>query len=111
MADAIRFYLDQHVPSLVARGLRQRGVDVLTAQEAGRCALSDCEQLAFAAGEGRVMVTFDADYLQLATAGVEHAGIAYCHPTKYDARHLLRVLLVLHGVMDGAEMRNHVEYL
>ena len=36
MADAIRHYMDQHVPAAVTRGLRERDVDVLTAQEAGR---------------------------------------------------------------------------
>ena len=29
MATAISFYLDEHVPRAVAKGLRQRGVDVL----------------------------------------------------------------------------------
>lgn len=111
MAEAVRFYLDQHIPSLVARGLCQRGVDVLTAQEVGRCGLPDQQQLAFAAGQQRVMATLDADYLRLAAEGAEHAGLAYCPPTKYDARQLLRVLLVLHGTMDRAEMHSHVEYL
>lgn len=44
--EQIRFYLDEHIPSAVARGLRHRGVDVLTVQEAGRSGLSDPEQLA-----------------------------------------------------------------
>ena len=30
----LAFYLDQHVPLAVARGLRGRGIDVLTAFEA-----------------------------------------------------------------------------
>ena len=69
MAEPIRFYFDQHVQGAVAAGLRQNGVDVLTAQEAGRCGLSDPDQLAFAAAEGRVMVTFDSDYLALHQSG------------------------------------------
>ena len=32
MADPLRFFLDQHVPSAVSQGPRLRGVDVLTAQ-------------------------------------------------------------------------------
>ncbi len=111
MVKQVRFYFDQHIPALVARGLRQRGVDAVTAQEMERCGLPDSDQLQFCAAGGRVMVTFDTDYLQLAARGIEHAGIAYCHPTKYDARQLLRILLVLHGVMEQVDMLNHVEYL
>lgn len=111
MAEAVRFYLDQHIASLVARGLRQRGIDVLTAEEAGRCGLPDSDQLEFAKIEQRVMVTFDADYLQLAASGVEHFGISYCHATKYSASQLLQILLVLHGVMDRDAMQNQVEFL
>jgi len=61
VADPIRYYLDQNVYGAVASGLRQHGIDVLTAQEAGRCGLPDAEQLAFATAEERVMVTFDPD--------------------------------------------------
>ena len=111
MADPVRFYLDQHIPSAVAQGLRLRGVDVLTAQEAGRCGLGDQEQLEFANSGARVIVTHDADYLALAAEAMPHAGIAYCHATKYAVGQLIRLLLLLHGVMDAEEMRNHVEYL
>lgn len=45
MAEAVRFYLDQHITLLVARGLRQRGIDVLTAEEAGRCGQNQVEFL------------------------------------------------------------------
>ena len=73
MAEPIRFYFDQHIQGAVAHGLRQHGLDVLTAQDAGRCGLPDPDQLAFAAGDDRVMVTFDSDYLALHQAGVRHA--------------------------------------
>jgi hypothetical protein len=111
VADPIRFLFDQHVPSAVTNGLRQRGIDVLTVQDAGRCGLPDAEQLQFALTLGRVMVTFDADYLALAGAGVPHAGLAWCPATKYSVGQLVYALLLLHGVLDSEDMRNHVEYL
>ena len=61
MAEQIRYYLDQHVYGAVTHGLRQHAIDVLTAQEAGRCGLPDLDQLAFATAEERVLVTFDPD--------------------------------------------------
>jgi hypothetical protein len=111
VADMVRFYFDQHIPATVAQGLRQRGVDVLTAQEADRCGLPDLEQLQFAATEVRVVVTFDTDYLELAASGLQHAGIAWCPATKYHVGQLIYALLLVHGVLDRDEMRCHVEYL
>lgn len=111
MAEAISFYFDQHIPSAVTMGLRQRGIDVLTAHEAGRCGLSDADQLQFAAAQGRTIMTHDPDYLELAASGVSHAGITYCHSTKHSVGALLQALLVVHGVLNRDEMRDRVEYL
>ena len=68
-------YLDEHIPSAVAEGLRRRGVDVLTVQEAGRSGLADPEQLRFAHSEQRVLVTMDSDFLILASQGASNAGM------------------------------------
>lgn len=111
MAEPIRFYMDQHFPGPASQGLRRHGVDVLTAQEAGRCGLSDSDQLALAAAERRVMASFDTDYLSLHRAGVPHAGIAWCQEQKYSIGQLIQALLLVHGVLDDESMRNHVEYL
>ncbi|MCI0462584.1 MAG: DUF5615 family PIN-like protein [Gemmataceae bacterium] len=111
MADPVRYYCDQHYPSSVTQGLRQRGIDVLTAQEAGRCGLSDTDQLAFATAEERVMATFDSDFLALHAGGAQHAGIAWCPATKYGIGQLIQMLVLLHAVLDHDQMRNHVEYL
>ena len=89
----------------------RHGVDVLTAQDAGRCGLPDPDQLAFATAEERVVVTFDTDYLALHYAGTQHAGIAWCQEQKYGFGGLLQALLLLHGVFDRHAMRNQVEYL
>jgi predicted nuclease of predicted toxin-antitoxin system len=107
----IAFYTDQHLPQPVVEGLRRRGVDVVTAQEAGRCGDSDPVQLAFANQEGRVMVTFDTDFIALHRAGAKHAGIAWCPATKYSIGELIQVLVLLHAVMSSDDMRGHLEYL
>jgi hypothetical protein len=49
--EQVKFYLDENVPRAVAEGLRRRGVDVLTVQEAENSGLSDHEQLTFALTE------------------------------------------------------------
>jgi hypothetical protein len=111
VADRLRYYFDQHVPLAVARGLQRRGVDVLTAQEADRCGLADSEQLRLASADGRVLVTFDADFLTLVANNVDHAGIAFCAATKYSIGELIYALLLLHNVLEPGDMRNHVEFL
>jgi hypothetical protein len=111
VADPIRYYFDQHYPGPVAQGLRQRGIDILTAQEAGRCGSPDLDQLAFATAEERVMATFDTDYLALHQSGVQHAGIAWCSATKYSIGELIQLLFLLHATTDRDAMRNRLEYL
>jgi hypothetical protein len=111
VAEPVRYYLDQHLYGAVASGLRQHGIDAVTAQDAGRCGLPDPDQLAFATAEGRVMVTFDPDYLALHNSGVAHAGIAWCPATKHSIGELLRLLVLLHAVADRDGMHNRVEYL
>ncbi len=111
MPDAIRYFADQHFPGPVSDGLLRRGVDILTTQQAGRCGHSDPDHLAFATGEGRVLVSFDSDFLALHHAGTQHAGIAWCPATKYGIGELIRMLLLLRAVETPNEMRNRVEYL
>jgi uncharacterized protein with PIN domain len=108
--EQIRFYLDEHVPKAVAEGLRRRGVDVLTVQEAGNSGLSDHEQLNFALENGCVIVTMDSDFLQLAVQGITHPGIAYASPRK-SIGELIGALRLLSDVLTPAEMENHLEFL
>ena len=108
--EQIRFYLDEHIPSAVAEGLRRRGVDVLTVQKAGRTGLADSEQLSFALGEQRVTVTMDSDFLILASQGVLHSGIAYASSTA-SIGEMIRAIMLLNDVLVPADMTNHVEFL
>lgn len=111
MAEPIRYFMDEHYPAAVTQGLRQRGLDVLTAQDAGRSSLPDPDQLAFARAEDRVTVTFDADYLALHQSGIDHAGIAWCPQEKYRIGTLVQLLELLYNVAARDQMRNRVEYL
>ena len=117
MADAIRFYFDQHLPNAAVSALWRRGVDVQTAHEASTCGQLDEEHLRFATAAGRVLVTFDADFLTIASAFLAadepFAGIVYCRPDRYSQNpsRLAAELLIVHGAMTPDEMLNHVEYL
>lgn len=109
--DEIRFFADQHFPAAVTDGLIRRGIDVITAQSVGRCGVNDADQLAYATGQNRVVLTFDSDFLELNQQGANHAGIVWCPATKYGIGELVRLLVLLHSVVSGTEMTGHVEHL
>ena len=111
MSSAVRYYLDEHVDPAVAAGLRRLGIDALTVGEAGRLSDDDPAQLAFATAEGRVMVTFDRDYLDLHAVGTSHAGIAFGWPTRQTIGYLVAALELLHGVYTADDMLDRLEYL
>jgi len=60
---SVGLYMDVHVPLSVVRGLRRRGVDVLTAQEDGASRLSDPELLRRAGELGRILFSQDEDLI------------------------------------------------
>jgi len=64
---ALQLYMDHHVPRAITVGLRQRGVDVLTAFEDGAHELLDPDLLDRAGVLGRVLFTRDDDLLAEAT--------------------------------------------
>lgn len=107
----MKFYLDEHIPKGVLEGLRRRGVDVLTVQEAGRSGDSDEKQLSFAAREGRVLVTFDDDFLKLDATGVSHAGIVFSQTGRRPVGEMLESLMLISSVIEPGEMTNHIEFI
>lgn len=111
MPEEIRFYLDENIQSAVALGLAIRGIDVLTAQDAGLRGASDTEHLSFATAARRVLVTYDTDFLVIDKNGQEHAGIAWCRSTKYSIGDLIQMLVYVRTILSSEDMRNHVEYL
>lgn len=110
MAERITFYLDEHVPRAVAEGLRRRGVDVLTTQEAGLLEAGDEQHLAVALRDGRIIFTQDADFLRLHAAGRPHGGIVYA-PQHTAIGAIVRSLMLIHDVLDPEDMAGHVEFI
>lgn len=77
---SVRLYLDEDVDVRLALLLRAKSHDCLTTLDANRLADDDEAQLAFAATEGRILLTHNReDFAALAVAwhqtGRSHAGI------------------------------------
>ena len=111
MTERIRFHLDENVDPDVARALRRHGIDVTTSVEVGLLTMEDAAQLAYALGEGRLIVTHDADFLRMDAQGVEHAGIAYCHKSARSVGEIIRTLMLIYEVLEPEELKGRVEYL
>ncbi len=111
MVEPIRFHLDEHVDPDIARALRQHNIDVTTTVEAGLRTATDPDQLEFVRQEARVLVTHDADFLRLATQGIDHPGIAYCHKSARSLGEIIRSLILIYEVLTPEEMAGRVQYL
>jgi hypothetical protein len=111
----IALYADQHVPAAITKGLRQRGVDVLTAQEDGLAAADDEAILERARELARLVYTNDDDFLAIThrwlRVGHDFAGLAYAHPLAISVRQAIENLEVIAKVADPADVRNMIYYL
>jgi len=81
---AIKFYTDEHVSPAVVRGLRTRGIQVLTAKDATMLDALDEKHLEMAAAKGMVIFTQDADFLRLHAEGISHSGIVYAYQSSHS---------------------------
>ena len=114
-----KVYLDEDVSPLVARLLRERGFDVISALEMGHRGLSGEDHLLYAPSEGRVLVSYNIrDYSRLAevwfAAGREHAGLilGYGQYSRSQTGEVVRTLVRLLNTVTAEEIRNasrHIE--
>ena len=107
----IRYFLDENIPIAVAEQLQRREVDVVTVRDLGLLGDSDPDHMRRASEMGRVFCTHDADFIELAIAGVEHAGIVFGQQHKHGIGDRVRFLELLTAVYEPKEMENRIEYL
>lgn len=107
----LRFYLDENLQVAIADQLKQRGIEAVTVRDLGRLGDEDDHHLRRAGSLGYVLCTYDTDYVQLASAGFEHAGIIIGQPEKHWIGEWVKGLTLYHAVYTAEEMRNRLEYL
>lgn len=113
----IFLYTDEDVAGRLAIVLRERGYEAASTAEAGTVGLPDGEQLAFAAGRGWTILTYNLkDFIDLARrwhdAGQEHAGIVVSRQfSRQETGELLRQVCSLLDAVEAPEMWNTVRHL
>jgi hypothetical protein len=107
----VRFYLDENMQVVIAEQLKRRGIDAVTVRDLGLLGDEDVDHLERARLMGRVLCTHDADYVELAQSGMEHAGIIFGQQHKHTIGDWVRFIELIYGVYTANEMRNVVEYL
>jgi len=107
--------MDHNVRLAIAKGLRRRGIDVLTAFEDGQAEASDDALLGRAAELGRVVFTQDDDFLALAdrwrSAGRRFAGVVYAHQLGATVGQIVADLQLVCESSTVDEMDNSVLFL
>ena len=107
---AIKFYCDEHIPLSIAKALKRRGVDILTAQEAGLMGMADEKHLQLAVSQARTIITQDTNFLRIHGTGTSHQGIVFAHQGTSIGEFIQGIILI-YQVLSEQEMKNHVEYL
>jgi Domain of unknown function (DUF5615) len=112
---SIALYLDENIPRAIIEGLRWRGIDVSSVQEDGVGGMADPDLFNRATMQGRVLFTFDQDFLvEAATrqaAGTEFAGVIYAHPLQISVRQCLDDLEIIAKAGEPEDPFNRVQHL
>jgi Domain of unknown function (DUF5615) len=112
----VALYFDEDTARhALARELRLRGADAVTALEAGMGRRTDEEQLAWAVSHGRAIYSFNrGDFYELHTLwlhqGQSHCGIILSRQDLSVGEQMRRLLRLISS-RTREEMRNRVEFL
>lgn len=106
----IKFLMDVHVHSGITSGLRRRGIEVLTCQEALLSTATDNEIVEFAHLLNWVIFTQDSDFLKICSEQSEHKGLVYSHKQN-DVGRIIRGLMLVSEILEASDMINHIEFI
>jgi hypothetical protein len=112
---SVPLYMDVHVPGPVTRGLKMRGVIVLTAQEDGHGQSSDSTILERATELNYALVSQDDDLLAEASKrmrqGIKFSGVIYADQLGITIGCFIADLELISLAADMDYIRNRVEWL
>jgi predicted nuclease of predicted toxin-antitoxin system len=105
----VRFHADANVSHAVVFGTRARGIDIVSAVDAGLRIGDDPAHIASALREGRVIVTHDRDFVLHHRNGVVHGGIVFIADQRAIGAAIEAIMLVA-ATMSAEEMAGRLEF-
>ena len=112
---ALTIYMDVHIPAAITDGLRRNGLDVLTSQEDQTRTADDEDLLVRAASLGRLLFTYDEDFLTIAAAwqssGKHFPGILHAAQTGMGIGRTIADITLIAEVCPSDEVADRVTYL
>jgi hypothetical protein len=113
----IRLYVDEDASEhSVVKALRNRGIDVITALDAGMSGAADEAHLAFAISQGRIIYSLNVGHFcrlhgEFLAQNRDHSGIILIPKQRYSIGEKVRRLMQLIDSSSAEEMRNRLEFL
>jgi predicted nuclease of predicted toxin-antitoxin system len=113
----IRFILDENFNGKIVRGLRIRkpDVDMIRVQDTELAGADDPTLLAWAAQEGRILLTHDFETMtkyanERITQGLPLAGVIFVRDTLPIAK-VIEDLITILGASDASDWENRTDFL
>ena len=106
----ITYQLDEHIPTAVAEQLRRRGIDILTADDAGLGGSDDTAYFRYSLETGRVLVSYDRHFARLHSLEAAHSGIVYFPSGNRSVGEVVESLILVREVYTAEEMIGRLEY-
>lgn len=107
----VKFYFDENVEIAVCKQLKKTGIDAVSARELGLLGYPDALHLQKAHELGRVLCTYDTDFIVLASNGTPHSGILFAPERSMLIGHWVRDLHTIHEEFTAEQLENLVLYL
>jgi predicted nuclease of predicted toxin-antitoxin system len=107
--------MDVHVRRAITHGIRQRGIDVLTAQDDGAGDMDDADLLRRATVLNRVVFSYDRDFSDLTArwqaSGIHFSGVITARRRGLLLRHCLDDLELLCKVFDPNDISDRLVFI
>jgi hypothetical protein len=107
----IRFYFDESVELAVSQQLAAGGFDVVSAHGLKTLGDDDRSHLQRATEMGRVLCTYDTDFLVLAAQNFKHAGVIFAPQQKMTIGGWIREIRALSNRVSAEEAAGQIIYL
>jgi predicted nuclease of predicted toxin-antitoxin system len=107
----LRFYFDESVELVVSQQIAASGIDTVSAHSLGKLSDKDIDHLRRSTEMGRVLCTYDKDFLRLAVEFPDHSGIVFAQSNRMSIGGWLRLLRALHSQKQAEDIAGQVVFL